>query len=270
MILSFTSIPPRFQYLGRVLKRIEAQTARPERVELYLPLRYRRFPGERPALPALPDWVDVIEVKHDLGPATKALPAVKRWREHDASILYFDDDQKYDSTWLARFKAARVERPVDAICERGFNIIELPPLTRVDAPRPRAVKDPNEGKDWLYRVKRAASLGRVKPRHHAYLSSGYIDIAEGNGGVCVKASGIDRRAFDIPDILWTVDDVWISGMLELAGTKIWMNHQGYVQNSFQAVSDSAPLCTSAEQGADRDKANRLCVQYFRDTFDVWR
>ena len=66
MILSFTSIPPRFPFLGRVIQQLEKQTVRPDAVELYLPRTYRRFPGERPALPKLPDWVKIIDIERFL------------------------------------------------------------------------------------------------------------------------------------------------------------------------------------------------------------
>ena len=270
MILSLTSIPPRFEHLGRVLKRIEAQVERPERVEIYLPLQYRRFPGERPSLPPLPDWADVVDTPEDLGPATKILPAMAKWREQDVSILYFDDDQKYDLRWLQRFSEARRLRPLDAICERGLNIDEIKGFTRVDAPQPRAKKHPKQGRNWLYRAQRIGSLGLFKPQRHEYLESGYIDIAEGNGGVCVRSSFLDKRAWTIPDIFWTVDDVWLSGMLAASGTNIWMNHLGYLQNASRVTSNQAPLCMSSNDGADRDRANQLCVAYLCDTYGIWR
>ena len=110
MILSFTSIPPRFPFLGRVIQQLEKQTVRPDAVELYLPRTYRRFPGERPALPKLPDWVKIIDIETDLGPATKVLPALAAHRECKSDIMYFDDDQNFDPQWIARFSAARLQR----------------------------------------------------------------------------------------------------------------------------------------------------------------
>jgi hypothetical protein len=270
MILSFTTIPPRYQYLGRIVSRIAAQTERPDRVELYLPRNYRRFPGERPSLPPLPDWIDVIQTSKDFGPATKILPAAERWRGRDVGILYFDDDQKYDSNWLARFKALRRERPNEVLCERGFHLHEISDVERTEAPQPRALRRPADGKDWRYRLKRAASLSMVKPLRHGFSASGYIDLAEGNGGVSIKADWLDRRASDIPDILWTVDDAWLSGMFELAGVNIWLNHRGYVQKAFPEADQLEPLYKFVEKGVGRAEANRRCIDYLRDAYGVWR
>ena len=44
--------------------------------------------------------------------------------------------------------------------------------------------------------------------------AGFADILQGLGGVVVRPDFFDDEAFDIPDILWAVDDVWLSGMLE--------------------------------------------------------
>jgi hypothetical protein len=270
MILSFTTIPPRFQYLERVISRIADQTERPDRVELYLPNTYRRFPGERPSLPSLPKWVDVIETPDDLGPATKILPAAERWRGHDVSILYFDDDQKYDKHWLARFNAMRLQRPKEALCERGFHLEEISDVKRYDAPSPRAYRLPRDGKDRRYRLKRACSLWMYKPLRHGFSNSGYIDIAEGNGGVLVKPECFDRGAWEIPDILWTVDDVWLSGMMERSGVKIWLNQGGYIQNAFQQASKLRPLYEYASNGVNRHDANQMCVDYLRGNYGIWR
>ena len=40
MILSFTSIPPRFPFLGRVIQQLEKQTVRPDAVELYFDMNH--------------------------------------------------------------------------------------------------------------------------------------------------------------------------------------------------------------------------------------
>lgn len=271
MILSFTSIPPRFPFLGRVIQQLEKQTVRPDAVELYLPRTYRRFPGERPALPKLPDWVKIIDIETDLGPATKVLPALAAHRECKSDIMYFDDDQNFDPQWIARFSAARLQRPHDAICESGLNIDDLPGLLhrRTHIMEPRAIKSPNQGKDWHYRLKRAASLGFNKPLRHAYSTSGYIDIAEGNRGVCIPPLNLPATAWSIPDILWTVDDVWLSGMLEYAGTNIWLNHLGYAPSSHSKASETTPLFTHVEKGVNRNGANLSCVQYLQKHFKIW-
>ena len=271
MILSFTSIPPRFKYLGRIVRQLEQQSIKPQAVELYLPKTYRRFPGERPSLPNLPDWIKILDLEDDLGPATKILPALAAHKNQKADILYFDDDQNYDCEWLARFVAARQHRPQDAICESGLNIADLPGLARPHSPMPgpRAKKSRDQGKNGLYRLKRALSFGFKKPLRHAYSASGYIDIAEGNRGVCIPPVHLPEQAWSIPDILWTVDDVWLSGMLEYAGTKIWLNHLGYAPDSLREASETEPLFTHIEKGYGRMDANIYCIRYLQEHFKIW-
>jgi hypothetical protein len=268
-ILSFTTIPPRFKFLGRVLRQLEKQTVRPDRVELHLPRHYRRFAGEKPSLPPLPDWLDVFECENDLGPATKVLPAAQKWRGSDVRLHYFDDDQKYDSRWLERFAAMRKKRADDVLCERGFHLDEISTVHRQQAPTPAAKRLLRDGRTWGYRVKRSASLWLWKPLRHGFSASGYIDVAEGNGGVSIKPDWLDDLAMTIPGPLWTVDDVWLSGMLARAGHRIWVDHTGFIQNSFPEASKLHPLYKHSESGVNRREANQLCVDYLRDNFGIW-
>jgi hypothetical protein len=270
MILTLTSIPPRFRYLGRIFASIARQKKQPDGVELYLAREYRRFPGEKPSLPSLPEWVKVIETPIDYGPATKILPAAERWRGKQVDLLYCDDDQNYDPHWLSRFAKLRRTNTDDALCERGWHIEEISDLRREDVAGPRPLRRPMDGRDLNYRLKRAGTLWLRKFKRHGFSRSGYLDVAEGNGGVMVKPHWFDVRAFEIPDILWTVDDVWLSGMLHLAGVRIWANHEGFIQNSFPEASKLLPLYQHLENGVDRREANNRCAAFFRDNFGIWR
>jgi hypothetical protein len=51
------------------------QTAQVDRVILYLPKHYRRFPDYDGHLPDVPDGVEIHQTEVDYGPATKILPA---------------------------------------------------------------------------------------------------------------------------------------------------------------------------------------------------
>jgi hypothetical protein len=268
-ILTLTSIPPRYPFLQRILANFETQTERPDGVQLYLPLAYRRFPGERPSLPPLPEWVEVIDCPWDHGPATKILFAVRAWRGRPVNIVYCDDDQLYDPAWLARFKALRRERPDDALCERGYHLEEISEARRTRAPEPRARRRPAEGKDLRYRAARALSLWQGKPPRHGFAESGYIDVAEGNGGVCIRPEWLDASAEEMPGVFWTVDDVWLSGHLAKARRNIWLNHEGFVQNALPGASKLEPLYQFRCGGVDRAGANRQCIAHLRKTCGVW-
>lgn len=105
LVISLTSIPPRFPLLPRVLEALLAQGA--DRVVLTLPRSFARF--EPTALPALPTGVDVLETGTDLGPAGKLLAPARAFPEAD--ILYCDDDWLYGPGWANAFRTVRESHP---------------------------------------------------------------------------------------------------------------------------------------------------------------
>jgi len=269
IVVTLTSIPPRFANLPRKLASIGRQTVRPDRVELHLPKDYRRFPGERPALPPLPDWVDIIETDHDLGPATKALPAARRWRGTATDLLLCDDDRLQDPHWMQRFVEGRRQRPEDILCERGWNIEDRFGLRRTKPDLPRAEPAPKGGRSLSYRLKRLLSLSLYHPNRQIYRTPGYVDVFEGFLGALVPVNAFPKATFDIPDIVWTVDDVWLSGMAWSNGVRVWANAMPrpvYADGHFDKV---AALRDHVEQGIGREKSDLYAVQYLRDQYGVW-
>ncbi|MGD6027706.1 hypothetical protein QUV00_22805, partial [Xanthomonas citri pv. citri] len=123
----------------------------------------------------------------------------------------------YDASWHTRFKQARAHLPNACIVEVGENFPDISDSARPKDRLPRARRWP---KDWRYRLTRIFSLGTIKP--NVYRFGGYVDQISGYGGVMVRPGWLDDEAYDIPEILWTVDDPWISGHLERAGIPIWL------------------------------------------------
>lgn len=269
-VVTLTSIPPRFSHLPARFKAIGAQSHRPDRVQLTLPKEYRRFPGERPSLPALPDWVEVVECDFDYGPATKVLPAVQRWRGTATDLLICDDDRKQDKRWIERLVQGRRDRPQDIICERGWNIAERFGLIQKDPALPRAKPAPKGGRSLGYKLQRALSLGFLHPPRKIYESAGYVDVFEGFLGVLTPVEAIPDQAFDIPDILWTVDDVWLSGMAATMGTKIWVQDTPRPVFSDQAADKIHALRDYVEQGVGRNSADFMAVEYLRTHHGIWK
>lgn len=267
LIISLTTIPPRFPYLHEVIEGLMQQTADVEAIHLYIPRTYRRFEYAANDLPKLPDAVQVSIVDRDYGPATKVLPAVREYAEQDVMILFGDDDEVYDPEWAARFVRAAQKKPDCAICEEGGLIGEK--YNAGDKWRSnRTPKAAFRQKDLGYRLKRAASLGMWRPT--TTTASGHVDIFEGWGGVLVRPHFFDERTFDIPDILWTVDDVWLSGCLERLGVPIWLCNHGKIRiTDISNPMNEASLSNFVTNGHDRDAANRACVEYMRRNFGIW-
>ncbi|MCV2446059.1 glycosyltransferase family 2 protein [Paracoccus sp. DMF] len=258
LVVTLSSIPPRFAGLEPTLKSLLKQKTRPDEVRLYLPRRYRRFPDWDGSLPAVPQGVRIVTVEDDLGPATKILPAVRDFRGQDCELLLCDDDRLYDPLWTSRFLAARRAHPGCVIAEAGGFV-----PGHAGGLEPRAVP---RRKGWRYRLLRAATLGLVKP--HAWLRSGYVDVLKGYGGAMLRPEFMPDSAFDIPELLWTVDDPWLSGNLALNGVPIWLNAEGRVPGECRTARCHA-LLDFALQGKGRGDANGACYEWFRQNLGIW-
>ncbi|MEL0086370.1 MAG: glycosyltransferase family 2 protein, partial [Paracoccaceae bacterium] len=198
---------------------------------------------------------------------TKVLPAVKEYKNQDVMILFCDDDKVYDPSWAQRFIQAAAERPGHAICEEGGHI-KMPNYAENDWTSDRKPQAQFLNKNILYRVKRAVSLGTWKPSKGT--SSGYVDILEGWGGVLVRPEFFDQLSFEIPELLWTVDDVWLSGCLERCAVPIWLNVKNKVRASANSneIKDAA-LRNFVYNGYGRVAANRACIKYFQEKYRIW-
>lgn len=269
IIISFTAIPPRYPNLKRKITSLLNQTIKPTAIEIYIPNSYRRFPTAGTLIPDLPKEVRIVHVEDDFGPATKLLPALDKWRGQDVDILICDDDRIQDPGWIARFAKTRIARPHDIICERGWNIEERFGIKQLQLLTPRAKHSNNGGRSISYRLKRALSLGLLHPKRSVFESSGYIDIFEGFLGALIPPEALPQQAWDIPDILWTVDDVWLSGMAKLNGIGIWAHNFPRPVSSNGKWDKVDSLTDWIEDGVDRQNADRICVEYMRKNHKVW-
>ncbi|WP_167852771.1 glycosyltransferase family A protein [Pseudotabrizicola sediminis] len=265
VVVSLTAIPPRFPYLDEVLQVLLRQTLKPEAILLNIPQRYRRESFNPVEPPVVPEGVTLNRVERDFGPATKVLPAVQKYRDQDMLIFFCDDDKIYDPQVLERFVAAAETRPDCCIVEEGSDIFEASEIRFSGTRMPRYDR---RRKDWLYRVKRAASLGTWKSRKAA--SSGYADILEGWGGVMVRPSFFGDEVFDIPDPLWLVDDIWLSGHLTTRNVPIWLDFGGPRARASREDVKQFALLRQVVGGLDRTALNTACVRYYQETYGIWR
>lgn len=144
LIITLSSIPPRFSRIGPCLQSLLAQTAEIDGIYLYIPLSYRRFPDWDGALPEVPDGVEIRRCDEDFGPATKVLPAVREFAGRDCDILFGDDDRAYEPGWAADFLRARDRHPGCAIARRGLMADRMVGTTHARALQPRAQPRPEE------------------------------------------------------------------------------------------------------------------------------
>jgi len=228
-IVSLSTIPPRLQLVGRTLQSIMRNSVRPDNIELYIPRFYRRFPAHSFCLPEVPDGVKIEVVEEDLGPATKALYCAKKYRGKPARIIYCDDDQVYGTNWIEKLLRSAEKRPTECIAGCGHDIaVENCGLSTCGQgrPLPRVVHRqfptggikylPQNIPRWAWRecLRLMIQFKFIHPPMMKIVAdSGYADIAAGCGGVVVLPDFFDDMAFNIPPVLWSVDDYWLSGCL---------------------------------------------------------
>ncbi|MDS1135969.1 glycosyltransferase family A protein [Nitratireductor indicus] len=262
-VVSLSAIPPRFSSLRPTLRSLLAQNLPVDEVRLYIPERYRRFPEWNGTLPEVPAGVIIHRTPADLGPATKLLPVLRDLEGQAVDVLVCDDDKLYHPGWHGRFKRAREQHPDACIVEVGETFPDIADTMRPADRLPRARWRP---KDWRYRLIRLLTLGRYKP--NAFESSGFVDQISGYGGVMVRPGWLGPEAWDIPTVLWTVDDPWISGHLERAGIPIWLNASNKLPKDAGTGRISA-LLYHVEEGCGRVEADLAAIEYFRQTYGIW-
>jgi hypothetical protein len=281
-LISMSSVPPRFSTLPESLARLQRDHGHLGAIRLYLPLHFRRFPGEPPSLPPLPDGVDVRRVAHDMGPATKLLAALdEHWRQvRDSAfdqILFCDDDKHYHPGWAAALFAEQAVRPDTAVCLAGT--ILRSGGRRCDCAWPDRTPVARPGRRLLspsYQARRIAQHGarllgaprRSRPPHVRYRSAGYVDLLCGYGGAVIRPGFFDRDVLAISEACWPVDDVWISGQLARRGIGIWAP-AGLRTPEAGEGDIVSPLRSALFTDLDRRALDLRGIKYFRSVFGVW-
>jgi hypothetical protein len=128
LVVSLSTIPPRFSDLCETLEALLRQTAPIDEIRLYVPRSYRRFPDYDGSLPDVPKGIRIIQPDEDLGPASKVLFAVDELRGTDTTIIYCDDDRIYEPDRFARMIEESRQRPGHCIAPLSldFHDLELP------------------------------------------------------------------------------------------------------------------------------------------------
>jgi len=267
LVISLTTIPTRFDKIGPTLRDLLAQTVEVSEIRLNLARHYRRFPGEVISAPALPGGITVHWSDVDYGPATKVLPTVRDLAGEDVDILFCDDDQPYDRGWAGRFLAARRAHPGVAIAGQGYDLTMRRPGFRYDRSFARLPRAQKRVKGPGYRLWRALTLTMHKPR--GYVAEGYVDVLEGYRGALVRPEFFGPEVFNIPDILWTVDDPWLSGHLESRGVPIWFMVSGQTARRPYGAHFSDRLSKFVYRDHGRLKADSACIDHYRARYGIW-
>jgi hypothetical protein len=263
LIITLSTIPPRFRYLRPTLNSLLRQEIPADAIIVYIPERYRRFPNWDGRLPDVPRGVSIHRAAIDLGPATKVLPAVSEFAGRDVDILFCDDDVIYDRKWTRRFAELRERMPGVCIAEDGKNLRDIELESRSPDRLPRFGRG---RRDWRALLSSMVRHRRLRPSR--YMDSGYGDVLMGCGGAMVRPEFFTEAVFDIPEILWTVDDFWLSGHLEANGVPIWINGDAPFRR-MRLLRHLSALKHMVHAGYGRRAANRACIAYFRTNCGIW-
>ncbi|MEO9782613.1 MAG: glycosyltransferase family 2 protein [Sedimentitalea sp.] len=275
-VISLTSIPPRFDLLQSTLDSLVKQDIEIREIRVNIPKSYKRFPEGSFSLPITPEGVKVVEVEHDLGPATKLLPALNDCRSMDEAIIYCDDDRTVSEKWARNLIDAAHKHPKHCIANSGWDIVNLGFAPKYDARFSKRAIQLSSRWDLSYRAQRLEQkihefrLGQKLPKPYRtrnYRRTGYIDIMEGCGGVLVRPSFFSSDVFSVPEKLWMVDDIWLSGMAAHNGIPILANN-GYMPRELANAMDDA-LCDSTIEGLNRQQANVECVRFMQREYGIW-
>lgn len=276
IIVTLTSIPPRFGHLGQVIDSLLRQTVKIDGINLYLPRHYRRFPEHHFSLPQVPQGVRIITIDEDLGPASKILPAAREYRGTAAKLIYCDDDRIYERHWAQALIQSGLKRPNDCICNAGFKLNSLGLKEPTASLKPRAIRRglrfdlSHQYRSASRRVRSWITRAPVEqlPKRRNIWRKGYVDIMEGYGGVLVKPEFFDDSAWNIPNKLWPVDDIWLSGHVAKKRIGIWLNgdDKSWVSSSAGPIE---PLMKATINGLQRRDMNKACVGYMQKRNGVW-
>ena len=277
IVVSLSTIPPRFGNLGETLTNILNQNYTADEIRVYIPKYYRRFPKHSFSLPEIPRRgnIKIKVVDDDLGPATKVLYCAKAYWGTRTRIIYCDDDRLPDRNWLQAFKNASSKNTDKAIVASGFNLSRYNLFTsKIRYPRAvkkRVIENPGYIRARIHQKVKEIVFQKPfqKPSRINFKRPGYIDIGAGYGGVSIKPEFFDSTAFKIPDILWTTDDIWLSGFLEINNIGIWADNSIKVPICQTKNGDRMGLGGSLFEGKDRHTRNKNSIQYLQRTYNIW-
>ena len=103
-----------------------------------------------------------------------------------------------------------------------------------------------------------------EPARRCNRGAGYVDVFEGSGGVLVQADMFDTSVFEIPDLFWSVDDIWLSANLERRIIPIWLP-ANILEQQFSDAERHAALSSEVND----DEVNANAIRIAQSSFGIW-
>ena len=130
--------------------------------------------------------------------------------------------------------------------------------------------------DFRYRIKKIDfwlatvlfNSKKVKPVRSRWFSTpGQIDIMEGYGGVLVRPEFFKPDDLYIPDPIWRVDDIWLSGLLAKRKIPVLANYYSRIPQAHDETIYA--LAEEITNGLSRQDLNQLAIKHFQKNYGVW-
>lgn len=248
-VACLTTIPSRIHFVHLTLNSLVSQTKPFDRVYLCIPKHSLRFNCAYEIPESLSSRTDITILRcTDYGPATKILGLLEANLPEvgpTTRIFYCDDDRLYDPERSLRMYDASLKHPDSVICQ-------------ATTPYWKFFLDGNPGHDHNSRG--------LFPAGKHLIQDGYVDVAEGFGGVLTQPRFFAKDVFVIPPEYRVVDDIWISGHLQTQSRTIW-GLSMRTPPTHQA--DSADPLYKLQGPQDRKLCNEACIRYYQTTHGIW-
>jgi len=250
LIVSLTTIPPRFEHLYITINSILSQTVLPDKIIIHIPKVYNNYPNNY----ILPNYADsrviINNDTEDYGPGTKLL-GLYRYKVFndmcdDDTIIVIDDDRIYNKNMIKTMLEFQQSHPDKVLTVAGWDIETI-----------------TGGK---YKI-----TNKKQPRGVEYKKDGYIDFLGGCCGFLINKrncpfSHKEIFSLDKNDPKYYVDDIWISGFLTLSNTSIYLIPNAINKDELRQINNS--ICALAD--GTRLNKNIACIDFFRNNYDLWK
>lgn len=204
VVVSFTTLPDRIEYLSAMINSLLSQTRRPDAIYLCVPEISQRKKTRYVVPQEILNnrAITIITADKDYGPATKLIPAFLAERKNpDTKIIIVDDDQVYPRYHLECLNNWANLLPNSAVGGAGCFMPDKYPPSKV------------LGKDSV-----VGSSLRLSADKLSYLTQ--VDILFGYASYVVRPRFLNDQLLDYsgaPTAAFFEDDVWVSGNLARNG-----------------------------------------------------
>lgn len=243
VIVSLSTLPDRIGNIEPTLRSLIGQTRPPDEIVLAVP----RFSIRQQKPYVIPSFLEqlpgvrVLHCERDWGPASKFIPVVNEEMaagRGDTLIMVVDDDRTYPPDALETFLHYHSVLPDAALCFRG-------------ALMPRSLV-------WfLPKMIRGNQIRTPKP----------VAVITGTASYLIQPRFFDSRLTDYasaPASSFYMDDIWISGCLDLRGIKKYVVPTSAMMRSVRTQRKTMAL-SDVPNGPVR--SNTEVIDFFRENWN---